>query len=641
MLNNFRFGAALLIGTLALGGCRAADELSVPDGDGAGLEAFESEDAFERFAERMEDLQGSQQTEYVTTVDIQEEAAAEAAPPPPPMASVSADAVARVDGEQITNTQEQGVDEGAIVKDAGDYLVILRRGRIFTVRHGGNMLDPVDSSDAFPPGEFVPGTWYDEMLVRGNQIIVVGYSYGDFGTEINRFTLGDDGSISYRDTHYLRSGDYYSSSNYASRMIGDELIFYAPVYMNWADWRSTMPALRRGGASGEVLDLVEPESIYATPDTLRGKYPVGVAHTVTRCDLSAAELECEAEAVLGGWGRVFYVSPRAVYLWTEEPYMPDAEERDPAQLYRLPLDGSRPGAVPVEGAPVDQFSFSEDRTDDVLRVIVRGDANRGGEGMWGAEFSSGDVGLLTIPLGSFTDGSERIPQEAMRELPSVVGYRFHNRFVPGYLLYTAANYGSESDGRFFYAVPLDGREAQRIDLQHGVTRFDIMGSDAVAIGPASGGALGFSAVSLGEDVTIEDVYLLPSASEGEQRSQAFFYRPDSDSRGGLSGTLGLPVTRTSTGSGGEFLGNASAIFFLRREDREFSPAGDLVSRAKAGVDDNCVASCVDWYGNARPIFLRDRIFALMGYELVEGRIENGTIREVRRANFTPRGRGER
>jgi hypothetical protein len=29
------------------------------------------------------------------------------------------------------------------------------------------------------------------------------------------------------------------------------------------------------------------------------------------------------------------------------------------------------------------------------------------------------------------------------------------------------------------------------------------------------------------------------------------------------------------------------------------------------LDDSCVASCMDWYGNARPIFLPNRTLALM------------------------------
>lgn len=616
------------LGTIACQSSGAPAEVTeVAEQDG--LPSFASNSEWDGFVRRMRELQRRERRSNEVVVT------ANAAPPPPAaMALESAAMDDAAEPEQITNTQEAGVDEGAIVKDAGDYLVILRRGRIFTVRHGGNALQPVDAIDAFPPGAVnARGTWYDEMLVRGNQVIVVGYSYGDFGTEINRFRIARDGTLSYRDTHYLRSGDYYSSSNYASRMIGDELIFYAPVYMNWHDWRSTMPALRKGGPGGEVVNLVDPRAIYLSQPDKRGKQVLPMAHTVTRCDLSAPELDCEATAVLGSWSRVFYVSPSAVYLWTTPGY---GREQIAGQLYRLPLDGSRPGAVPVEGGPIDQFSFSEDRDDDVLRVVLRGEGR--GEGMWGSEFSGGDIGLLSVPLDSFGDGTRNLPQRAMRKLPPVAGYRFQNRFVGDFLLYAASNYGNERDAPYLYAAPLDGREAQRIDLSHGVTRFDVMGSDAIAIGPGRDNSLGFTAVSLGRQALVEDSYLLPAASEGEVRSQAFFYRPDAGSPGGVSGTLGLPVSRSRNGSGGEFLGNGSAIFFLRRDNRAFSPAGDLDSRAKPGVNDNCIASCVDWYGNARPIFLRDRIFALLGYELVEGRMDRGRISEVRRANFTPRER---
>ena len=69
-----------------------------------------------------------------------------------------------------------------------------------------------------------------------------------------------------------------------------------------------------------------------------------------------------------------------------------------------------------------------------------------------------------------------------------------------------------------------------------------------------------------------------------------------------------------------------------------SELGDLSARGNGngGADDGCKASCVDWYGNARPVFLRGRIFALLGYEIVEGRITGAGIEEVRRASFSPR-----
>ena len=52
--------------------------------------------------------------------------------------------------------------------------------------------------------------------------------------------------------------------------------------------------------------------------------------------------------------------------------------------------------------------------------------------------------------------------------------------------------------------------------------------------------------------------------------------------------------------------------------------------------DSCVASCLDWYGNARPIFIDNRIFALLGYELVEGRQQSGKIDAIGRTSFAPR-----
>jgi len=43
----------------------------------------------------------------------------------------------------------------------------------------------------------------------------------------------------------------------------------------------------------------------------------------------------------------------------------------------------------------------------------------------------------------------------------------------------------------------------------------------------------------------------------------------------------------------------------------------------------------DWYGNARPLFVRGRIIALLGYELVEGNRQGESITEVRRVSFAP------
>lgn len=615
------FGALVAAASISFAACAPAEGSASNDAP-AGLQGFASKAELEAFAKKLSKRQRERRQ-----AAIYESAEVEAA------ADASADAA---EPESITNTQEAGVDEGGIVKNAGDYLIVLRRGRLFTINHGDDDLKPVSSANAFPPGKAKPGgTWYDEMLVSGNQVIVIGYSYSEFGTELNRFDLSDDGELTYRDTHYLRSGDYYSSSNYASRLIGDELILYAPVYARWDNLYENLPALRGYGEDADIKPLVEPQDFLIAEPYRDGEFDLNMLHVVTRCDLSAPALECSARAIAGTWSRSFYVSRSAVYIWTggtQTFWDRENFRRVPGQLYRIPLDGSQPGAVQVAGSPIDQFSFAEDAGDGLLRVLLRNLGN--GDGMWASEFSGGEVAMASIGPDDFDNGAKAQPKSGYRSLPKPDGWRLHNRYVGNYLLYAAGSYGREGDSPMVYAVPLDGRAVQEIPLSHGITRFDRLGNDGVAIGPSKGGALGLSSLALGGRAKIEDTYMLPAANEGETRSQAFFYRPDRGSDG-LSGTLGLPVSRPIERTGSEFLGSASSIAFLRRENRSLSPAGELVAQTENAVDDNCVASCVDWYGNARPIFMGDRVFALMGYELVEGSMRGGRIREERRVSFAP------
>ena len=57
-------------------------------------------------------------------------------------APAAAGALAK-ESESVTNVQHAGVDEGGIVKLHGDHLVILRRGRLFTVAVNDKQLKPV------------------------------------------------------------------------------------------------------------------------------------------------------------------------------------------------------------------------------------------------------------------------------------------------------------------------------------------------------------------------------------------------------------------------------------------------------------------------------------------------------------------
>jgi hypothetical protein len=555
-----------------------------------------------------------------------------AAPAPTTAGSVAG--LAKAENESITNVQHAGVDEGGIVKLHGDHLVVLRRGRLFTVAVGGHALKPISMVDAFAPDIDPRNTWYDEMLVSADTIAVIGYSYERGGTEVGLFDIDISGNLAYRSTYHLRSNDYYSSRNYASRLIGNKLIFYSPLYLNnyAEDPFQSFPAVRKwhkGANADEFQRIVSATNVYRPERNLELNYGTAL-HTVTVCDLSGGDFKCEATAVLGPPGRVFYVSPEAVYVWVNDWVYRGKETRTQSMVYRMPLDGSSPSALGVAGAPIDQFSFLES-SDGNLNVLVRADSV--GDGMWGAEVAAGDVALMRVPLSSFSDGSQDVSSFNYRRLPKPSGYTFQNRFVGDYLLYgTGSGWGyPQQTGRSnLVAVRWAGGEVNRILLPHGVDRIEQLGNDAVVIG-TDGTDLQFSAVRLGDWPEVADRFTRKGASQAELRSQGFFYKPD----GPDSGTLGLPISTPARPGYQHLFESSSAILFLRNKSLHFEEVGELAARSDKAVDDACRASCVDWYGNSRPIFVQGRVLALMGYEIVEGTMGEGRMRELRRVNYAP------
>jgi Beta propeller domain len=564
------------------------------------------------------------------------------ASPPAPAANqaASSDAtkatgLAGKNEESITNTQHAGVDEGGIVKLHGDHLVVLRRGRLFTVAIGDGALRPLSAVDAFGPDINPRYTWYDEMLVSEDTVAVIGYSYERGGTEVGLFGIDRAGNLNYRSTYHLRSNDYYSSRNYASRLIGSKLIFYTPLYLNpySDDPTAQFPAVRKwhkGATPEEFQRIVSATHVYRPERQLDATYGVAL-HTVTVCDLAREDFKCDATAVLGAPGRVFYVSPDSVYVWTTDWARSGQRATQSSVLYRMPLDGASPSAIGVSGGPVDQFSFLES-SDKHLNVLVR--SNGVGDEMWGAEHAAGDVALLRLPLNSFNDGSNNASSWDYHSLPKPKGYTFQNRFVGDYLLYgTGSGWGAPENKNkaSLFAVRWADGDLDELTLNHGVDRIEALGSDAIVVG-TDGSDLHFTAIRLGQSAEVADEYVRKGASQGELRSHGFFYKAD----GPNSGILGLPISVPGRAGYKHLFEGSAAILFLRNNSLHFEEVGELGAQSEKAVDDACRASCVDWYGNSRPLFVRGRILALLGYELVEGSLKDGRMQESRRVNYAPR-----
>ncbi len=597
--------------------------------DGEPLTAFGTDAALADFGQRLVAWQRKVEAERPPAEEMDQVAYTDISPAAPEPV-----------GESITNVQTAGVDEGGIVKRHGDHLVILRRGRLFTVDVAGAP-QPVDAIDAYAPGANPEGAWYDEMLISGETVVVIGYSYASGvagysdsagSTEINLFHLAGDGHLTYQNTYRLRSTDYYSSRNYASRLVGGKLVFYTPLAVSAEALakgiEAALPALR--GRDGRFVPITTATRIYRPARALIN--PTGVAlHTVTSCAIDRGTLDCEATAVVGPFGHTFYTSAEAVYVWLSD-WAADPDAAAPSVLYRMPLDGSAPRALGVAGSPTDQFSFLE--ADGALNVLVGADG--GGQWMWDGERDRDGLALLHVPLTAFGDGHADAPPEAYRPLPGAGDGSLTNRFVGGHLLYGRDRfwgYGPRSgEAPATQTVVVDWRTGavDSVAVPHGVERIEAMGRDAVVVGSGADG-LHLTSLSLGTSPRAVGAFVMPGAAQGESRSHGFFYCPTDTA----TGTLGLPVRRAGEGRYASLGEGSAAVLYVGNRGGALRPLGELAADPGRNSGDGCRASCVDWYGNARPLFLGRRVFALMGYELVEGALRGGRLREVRRVSFAP------
>jgi hypothetical protein len=253
--------------------------------------------------------------------------------------------------------------------------------------------------------------------------------------------------------------------------------------------------------------------------------------------------------------------------------------------------------------------------------------------MWGAEVSSGDMALMTVPVASFSDGSVTVEPSNYHRLPKPRADTFQNRFVGEYLVYgSGSGWGlpANQPHSLAFAVHWPDGIVYRLVLPHGTDRIEQLGSDAVLVG-SDGSNLHFTSVRLGSFPEVVDDFVRRGASQSERRSQGFFYQAE----GQDSGLLGLPISVPGRAGYRHLFDSSAAILFLRNDSLHFQETGELTAQPERANSDGCRASCVDWYGNARPLFVRGRVIALLGYELVEGTLDGGSIREIRRKSYAP------
>lgn len=254
--------------------------------------------------------------------------------------------------------------------------------------------------------------------------------------------------------------------------------------------------------------------------------------------------------------------------------------------------------------------------------------------MWAPEFAGGSLALLRVPLTEFSAKASTVAFERYSALEGPEAtYNMQNRFVGDHLLYGSGIgwWGNDSGDQHVYIKAYKTAETvQALELGHGVDRIEPLGSDAALVVGNDGADLELSAIALEPVAEVRDVHVRPDAVQGETRSHGFFFKADAD---GGSGVLGLPARLDGEAWRHLIWGSAEVLYLLVSPELKLSSLGALQASAEQTQEDACKVSCVDWYGNARPIFYHDRVFALLGYELIEGTLSQTSITELSRTSF--------
>ena len=514
-----------------------------------------------------------------------------------------------VSAPNITNVQNRGVDEGDIVKQIGDHLVLMQDGRLFSLDIGKSAPELKARIDIYDQAD--EDIWYDELLVSGRQLVVTGYHYGKNATEITVFDLDTQGQFFRRGRWYLESEDYYSGDNSATRMIGDTLIFHT---QREVDEPENWPVLRAENES-QTQSILKPENIH--PPLLRISNPD--LHIVTACKLSQ-DFQCSSRAIMASWRSEWIVTEKAGYLWIAAPRydlglssaLVKAPDRyQPNTLYRFPVHADNVEAVMLDATLPSRFAF-EVRDERVLALV---------------RTQERDLALLDMQMSTLSERPVKVSSTNFTPLPGE--YMRQMRFTRDNLIYNS--YIDDDD--VVYVVNLESHlPSGPLPVPHQVGRLDRVGQNAVLIGPEEDSDdLYLSWLDLVAAPVVTDTLKFANRVEAEGRAQALNMRVEENGEA----LLGLPTLAVDdTGDWDEEDG--TDISFTRVSNfgqlTDLGPAKGDPSRVNP--DYTCETSCVDWYGNARPFFIGERIFALIASELIELQETSTGLIERSRVNLS-------
>ena len=437
--------------------------------------------------------------------------------------------------------------------------------------------------------------WYDELLVKGNQIVVLGYRYlyieneEIYGsTEINTFTLSADGIFERETSHWLESYDYYDSNNSASRLVNGDLVLYMPHafvqpvydYIDDPDLESERAQVRYVASYPRKINyegngqfsagerLVDPRSI-----SYIDGHTGFLLHNIVKCPVlnlaDEGSLDCQGHGVLSHYKEEMYVSASYAFLKVAD------------QIFAISLgDESKIKRHKLEGQVQDQFAFK--LIDDQLWVSLSSDSNSETDdtdlsntnetdtsSIEGNTSNEREYMLIQLPLDEF-NGQGNQDFAALNKITFARSgfntYLMKQRYFVGSQFIAAFN-----DYRFdsqIKIVSLEDGTVQSLELPGFLTRLELMGSLGTFMALQNEDGLQVAtAVNLDSEAELRLGETLVGQAEAESRSHGFYFKPNE-----MGGYLGLPVISGDYYDWGSQ--SASIAFYQVDTDGAIDPMGD-------------------------------------------------------------------
>jgi hypothetical protein len=558
----------------------------------------------------------------------------------------------------ITNNQEPGVDEGDIVKKSGDFLLLLRRGMLFSVcivcngRPGLETIDRLNlvrarqgGSSGFESADVSldEDIWYDEILVLGDQLVLLGFDYDEDAARLIGVRMQADGRLEPEWQYAVRTEDYYSGTNYGARLHGDSLVLRFGERISpggglrWPQWRSIEKA--------EWQDLFDAQRIFIPPALSSHPY----LHLVLRCplaDLRAGRVNCSATGVVGEaqvefyvvddfaylalptWNERLYLDPTFTasrYRWGRETTLADARMQRYTWIARVPLRSDEAlGIARVAGEPGSQFSFKQ--VGNALYLATELDARDGREvllhrlGEEDFDAAAGGSGELLATLA--LDNAQR----SVRLTGAGLWIGAHSDVLL-------------EDGRVLAPSelmfqPFERAPVMQMPLEQSVDRIEPAHGHVLTFGHGRQGEWRVTAITDSDAPRVVGDLVIERYASAEERSHAFNWGTVAGQR-----LFGLPGM-ASEGAGPASPAQAwneqrvSDLLLFRLDGSGPRALGSVDMQRASDAPADCGDYCWDWYGNARLFFVGERIFALSADQLVESRLRGGQLHEVARIRLS-------